>query len=57
MLEPRSVDINCVQEIKFRRKSVRIISPKRAEYKLLWRNRKWKGLKRSRNFLNLEMGR
>ena len=36
MLEPRSVDISCVQDIKFRRKSFRMISGKRAEYKLFW---------------------
>ena len=35
MLESSSVDICCVQDITFRRKSVRIMSGKAAEYKLL----------------------
>ena len=35
MLESSSVDICCVQDIAFRRKSVRIMSGKAAEYKLL----------------------
>ena len=34
MLERRSVDIVCVQETRFRGKSVRMISGKAAEYRL-----------------------
>ena len=36
MLKHRSLDIFCVQETRFRGKSVRMISGKAAEYKLFW---------------------
>ena len=36
MLERSSVDICCVQETKFRGKSVRMISTKAVKYKLFW---------------------
>ena len=36
MLERSSVDNCCVQETKFRGKSVRMISRKAVEYKLFW---------------------
>ena len=36
MLEHRSVDICCLLETRFRGKSVRIISGKAAQCKLLW---------------------
>ena len=32
----RSVDVCCVQETRSRKKSVRMISEKTAEYKLFW---------------------
>ena len=36
MIKQKSVDISCLLEIRFREKSVRIISGKSAQYKLLW---------------------
>ena len=36
MLERSSVDIYCIQETRFKGRSVRMISGKAAEYKLFW---------------------
>ena len=36
MIKQKSVDISCLLETRFREKSVRIISEKSAQYKLLW---------------------
>ena len=36
MLERRSVDVCCVQEVRWRGASVRIVEGRRARYKLFW---------------------
>ena len=55
MLEHRTVDICCIQEIKFSGKSVRMISGKGAKYKLLLIENK-KGLSTVEIFFRQEMG-
>ena len=55
MLERRSVGICFVQETRFRRKSVRLISQKAAEHKLFWIENVES--RRNGNFLGQEMYR